>query len=508
MWVKMTIFASLFGPKVIAMKLQKILIAMVFTMLVGGSGQEVVAAGAPPFPACPVVGDNPPTIDLSFGKAASASQAFSLTGQSTYLGFGDSCALFLERHGRRRDKMDVVCYDLSQSERGRLPLGSADSLTCYGSHVDHSHLTLLMACRAKGEMRVWRERRTLPALAPDGERQELMRMAGEKEDRMDLATTLSPNGRLLACVFIHLRKGLDTEVKVALYDREFEEYWQMTLNSEQLPLFNQFLVSDSGEVVLAELAGGRCRFSVLDGESERTASFRMDGSYLESRLVSYAGGRLMSAAIGIGYVDAMSYDMASGRLSSARHELTNQEMNRLCNGRDDDRVRSREVPFANLSQVLPDAEGAFLVVDQTWTVTVDGVAAAQHRQGALVLRVDTVGNILWTQPLRLQVGAEWDERALAWHEWVATTEGVMLAVVQRDKSVRQPEEKPCLEFSPMRHPGVLVVTCLDRSGHRSTQHFEVGSQGILDAPHKTGNDSYLLQLRGKRKGQFAILTLK
>ena len=145
-------------------------------------------------------------------------------------------------------KAVLARYDMAQTELARVELGTEKEIENYGGFINGNNVDLLNVTYPKGGMRVYRDRRDLKTLQPKGEQLTLTEYKGNSDDKYVFTLDVSPDQNLLAGVSVAVRKGLDSDVKVALYNRELEEYWHMNAHSSG---FNQVMVNDSGEVVLA-----------------------------------------------------------------------------------------------------------------------------------------------------------------------------------------------------------------------------------------------------------------
>lgn len=420
-------------------------------------------------------------------------------------------------------KAILASYDMAQTELARVELGSEKELNNYGGFINGNYVDLLNVSRTDNSMRVYRDRRDLRTLQPQGDRLTLTEYKGNKDDDFIFALGVSPDQQLLAGVSVAVRKGLDTDVKVALYNRELEEYWHMSARSSG---FNQVYVNDSGEVVLANCTVNNKKyntFTIIDGEKEDQVSFKLndDGYPMEATLIRYGNGKLIMAVavreenhvvmpIGtnIDRIDFYCYDVRQRSLSITKHNFTDLECNRMANNKDEKSPKHHWVQFGNIVQSIADDQGAYLMFDQTWRVTKNDIPVEQHRLGMMVLRVDIDGKVQWTRPMRIAAMSSWGGREMVNYSWRRTSKGITLAVPQNAKNIDLPDNKPIKDLRVMKDNAVLSVISLDRQGHVSRQNFDIGKQSIINGPHTIDSDKFMLFIVGGGKGQFGELIIK
>ena len=145
-----------------------------------------------------------------------------------FIGCDGENLLLIQRSGRLKNRLELVKYNLSLQEQSRTEVYGGEDYNCYGGYINDGHIDLLYATYAGEGMRVFRDRRSLATLAPEGEPLILADYSGEKGDRFHFGNAVSPNGKLLAGVFVANRMAQGTEVKVGLYNHQLEAYWTQT----------------------------------------------------------------------------------------------------------------------------------------------------------------------------------------------------------------------------------------------------------------------------------------
>ena len=437
-----------------------------------------------------------------------------------FIGTFDGSAVLLDRTGK---KILLGRYDMAQNELASIELTREKETSCYGGFVNGNNIDLLMVRDGDEGMRVWRERLNATTLQGAAEPLTLTDMRGEKKDKFFFQIGTSPNQELLAGVSVAARKGLEPEMRVSLYSRELEAYWHMPI--EVVP-FNQILVTDSGEVVLAYCSADRKRpstFTVIDGEHEKHFSFKVNEGIwaLESSVVRYGNGKLVMAVTvcdehkvvmplgsNINRVEFYCYDIQRDELTVNTYDFTADESARMANRKDGNGTHNNWVQFGTLNQSIADDEGAYLMLDQTWRVTKNDIPVEQHHQGMMVIRIDASGHVQWTRTMRLTAQSSWGGRDMVAYRWRSTADGVMLAAPQNAKNAPLPDDKPVKNFKILKDKAVMSVFTLDRKGNLSRENFDIGKQTMIGAARAVDSRHFMLLLVGSgNKSQFAHIEL-
>lgn len=441
------------------------------------------------------------------------------TYEPQFIGSDGTHVWMVEMSGRMKNKPELVCYTLEQNELSRVKLTEDKETKCYGGYLNNGKLDLLMAQWEGDNMKVYRERRDPVTLQSDGEPLVLADYKGAKGDKMAFAISVSSNQQLLAGLYIIDREGQPTELQVALYNRELEEYWKMDTRCRKLDYFH---VTDSGEVVIGGRSGAQFTFYMLDGEEESQCTFEKEDRIAESQLVRYANGKLYLVyshtarernELGVmsDYIAMLCYDTKHRELFEDKHFINQQEHNRLYNLKDDAKVKKNDfrILYMNMVQTMSDVDGCYVMFDQTWRTLVDGIPSTFSRLGMLVARIDNDGRFEWVKTLRISQMSTWNARALAGHRWMHTEKGPVLVWGESFSAKELPEEKPVKDFKPNNSKGMLTVLRVDRTGRMERQHFPMAAkQSLLGAPHRLDNGDYLLLIRGVSRGYYAKMKLK
>lgn len=436
------------------------------------------------------------------------------------IGSQDGSAVVLDMMGR---KTILARYDMAQNELAKVELAREKETNCYGGFVNGDAIDLLMTQTNDDGLRAWHERRDYTTLEPIAESKTLTDLRGDKKDDFFYTISSSPNNELVASLSIVSRKALEPEARVSLYSRRMENYWHMPIS---ISSFNQMLVTDSGEVVLANCTTNSdkpCTFTIVDGENEQHASFSIEEKVWvsEAKLVSYAHGKLvvavsvcsdhrvvMPVGSNINRIDFYCYDVKNGKLKVTRYNITDQESARMANRKEGQGTKGNWVQFGTLTQTIADNDGGYLMIDQTWIAEQNGIPMEQHRMGMMVIRTDEEGQVQWTRTLRLSSECLWNHRDMLDYSWRTTADGIMLATTQNAKNATLPAEKPIKNYKTQKDNSILAVYTLDKQGNMSQHHFDLGKRAMIRAPRYIDSRNFMVFLLGGGKGQFGQLAIE
>ena len=157
----------------------------------------------------------------------------------------------------------------------------------------------------------------------------------------------------------------------------------------------------------------------------------------------------------------------------------------------------------------PDRDGCYAMMDQTWTVTMDGRLSTENRSGQVVMRVDDEGEIEWVRIFRMSQTGTASELPMVHYRWVMTDRGPMLVWAETKKSADYADNEPVIGFVPFSTAGVLTAAIIDSDGNITRQHWPLAAKtGLQGRPTMMENGDWLLLLRGKTKGHLATLKVK
>jgi hypothetical protein len=159
------------------------------------------------------------------------------------------------------------------------------------------------------------------------------------------------------------------------------------------------------------------------------------------------------------------------------------------------------VQFGHICQRIADSDGAYLMVDQSWTTTYDNVPTGQQRMGMMVMRVDPNGKILWTTAKRTTTNTSWNDRDYLDYKWLPTPTGVMLAWTDHIANISFPPSKQVKLFSPFKSKATLNVWTLTHDGKEDLSFIELSRQTMAGPAHSldTQGEYIVLLTSGNRQ---------
>lgn len=448
------------------------------------------------------------------------------TFDAMFIGSDGNRVVYIENADTRKKKRtEIVAYDMNRQELERVLLIEGTDTRCYGGFVNGTFVDLLMADWKGDDMTLYRYRLNLQSLGVEGERKTLVDYKGTTGDEMGFRLTSSPNQQLLAILYYVGRETQPTEVQVALYSRELEEYWKVDTKARQAGVF---FLTDSGEVAIGGIGSRGCKLTIVDGETETEhliPAADMPQSISEMNLARVANGKIYIVGTHKGVsnyyngtmVDklfSLCHDTRSGRTSTYWYELSMQDRNRIVGLKDEYKSRSTKpqdkcVQFFSLNQTMTDRDGYYAMMDQLWTVTVDGVLNRKQRTGQVVMRVDNDGKIEWVRVFRMCQVSPANVMPMVHYRWLSTVRGPMLVWAEAKNSAEYAEGKPIADYVVFKSSAVLTAAIIDREGNIVRQHWPLPSKtGLQGRPVLMETGDWLMLLRGKSKGRFATLKLK
>ena len=448
---------------------------------------------------------------------------------ANFIGSDGNRAVYVEHIATRKtERAELVAYSMDRQELVRLVLidGKDKDRRCYGGFVNGQYVDLLMADWKGNDMTLYRERRDLQTLQPAGERLVLADYKGTSGDNMGFRLSSSPNQSLLALLYYVGRENQPTEVQVGLYSRELEEYWKVDTKVRRTSMF---FLTDSGEVALGGIDGEGCKITILDGENEvehliptdelpqnapemQLARIAKGKIYIvgtqreESKILKGVNGTQVSVLF------SLCHDTKTHNTTARYRSLTDQDRARICCEKDDYKWKKSDlktVRFFSLNQTFADRDGCYAMMDQTWTVTMDGRLSTENRSGQVVMRVDDEGEIEWVRIFRMSQTGTASELPMVHYRWVMTDRGPMLVWAETKKSAEYADNEPVIGFVPFSTAGVLTAAIIDSDGNITRQHWPLAAKtGLQGRPTMMENGDWLLLLRGKTKGHLATLKVK
>ena len=233
------------------------------------------------------------------------------------------------------------------------------------------------------------------------------------------------------------------------------------------------------------------------------------GKIVVAAAVRQENHTVMPIGSNIDRIDIYCYDMAKKTLRVEHHPMADHETHRLSNTREGSTPRHHWVQFGQIDQTMADSTGGYVMVDQSWSVTVDGMPSERHRSGMMLMRVDENGHIQWVHTHRLDINANWRDKAGAAHRWKATPHGVMLAWTDHPGNVTAAPGRAVKTFRPFKAKSVLRVWTVGADGSETEGYMEGGKQALIGSAHPLDKPgTFLALLSGRSKGQLVSITIE
>lgn len=445
--------------------------------------------------------------------------------QSTCFSLDTTSLLFEQNASLVNARYELARFDMNQKELARIRYKrqagrSYDYVFDNGTVVD-----LLISDLGLGDTPpgLYHERRDPANLKPLSDPEPLHTIQREAGQGICFAR-LSPDKQLVAGFYITLGDGKPAEVRVALYNRKLEEYWNMT---SRLTTIGPMMVTDSGEVLIAGCSQKKgtdetvYEVLVFDGEHDNSYRFTTHhkGRVSDLQLASYHNGKIALFATiskeghtnkNESYVDrllSLCYNTQTKTLSDEIHKLTDVECNRLGN-KDDDARAKNAVRFLQIENVATAPDGRYdVLLTQRWREYVDGLPTGIYTQGLMVASIDANGRFAQTYTRRVNTGVAINQSTMNQYKLMRTAHGALLFFTQHASSADRGEDERVKRFQPMHDKTAITTLYIPDNGSVVEQNFPVDKYGILGTPVSLGNNSYLLFLRTKKKSQVAIFEM-
>lgn len=449
--------------------------------------------------------------------------------RQAFVGSDGQSVVFLQRMGLLGTTEDLASYDLQQHEQARVKfdnvrINNTSEVIIREALVNGSTLDLLLSIRQDDGLHIYHERRDMATLQLIGERQLLAKIEGSKSDELFFFSATSPDGKLVGMAMVRFSSVLDVTVRASLYNRQMDEqYWTMNVPAHG---FNEILVTNNGEVVLAGLnikdRRGVVNMSVSDGEESEKYSFSYDanGILQNSYLTRYADGRvllvaamqesskvIMRVGTNIDCVDAVTFDTRTKQVNVDRHRFTTAELCVMENKKGE-KTGYNWMIYGNLAQVVADDEGAFAVVDNRWTTYRKGSLVNGERRGMLVLRIDREGHFVWSHASRTYINMKAAAQNWLDYRWVPTREGIMLAYTTNKKDVFAGPGQAVKGVKNFGTDANLTVVNLNREGKATENHFSIGKQVLMDRAWPLQDGRWLVFVSNSSKGAFGKIEIE
>lgn len=440
---------------------------------------------------------------------------------------GDTSSILVEQNASAvNSRYELIRMDMNQKEKARVRY-RRESGRYYLDGFDNPTSVDLLVCehdQKDNSLKTFHERRDPSTLEVVGTPRMLYSMSGSKKDGLALVYRNSPNHNLQACVYVMKREDEGAEATVALYSRQYEEYWTMT---SRLHALDFALVSDSGEVIIGgwaqkkDYSEAAFEVTVLDGEKDATYTFTCsEGRIMEVQFANYSEGRILLFAIvredgnkkngsQIDRLLSLCYNTKTGRLSTEIHRLTNQEINRLCNNDDGSRASSA-VEFLQIDGVCPAPDGHYdVLLSQLWTeVDQHGLPNGHFMRGLLVATVDGDGQFTRFHTRHMNSAVPINQMSMNRPRLMRTQGGSIMFYMQHAASANRPQSESTKRYQPALMNGVMTAVFFPDEGQPVEQNFELPKYGIYGLPKRVDDRTFLLFFRNLGKSQVGVFKMQ
>ena len=440
---------------------------------------------------------------------------------------GDTASILVEQNASSVNaRYELVRMDMNQKVQATARYRREDG-RYYLDGFDNPQSVDLLVCEHDSKantLKTFHERRDPRTLEVMGTPRQLHSMSGMKKDLVTMVYRSSPDQQLQDCIYVLKREGEGAEASVALYSREYEEYWTM---STRLHALDFALVSDSGEVIVGGWGQKKDSYeavfevNVLDGEKDETYSFECnEGRLMEVHFGGYSEGRVQLFAIvredgnkGNGsQVDrllALCFNTKTGKLSQEVHRLTSQEINRLCNNDDGSRAGSA-VQFLQIDGVCTAPDGHYdVLMSQLWTeVDQYGLPNAHFMRGLLVATVDADGHFTRFHARHMNTGVPMNQMSMNRPRLMRTKGGSIMFYMQHAASADRPQSESTKRYQPALMNGVMTAVFFPDEGQPVSQNFELPKYGIYGLPKRVDDKTFLIFFRNLTKSQVGVFKVK
>lgn len=440
----------------------------------------------------------------------------------TYYINGDTASLLVEQNASTVNaRYELVRMDMNQKEAARVRYRRARNLSYVDGFDNEGGVDLIVKEQDDENLKLFHEHRDAKTLEVVGEPRLLRSISVGKKDNVGFIYRTSPNKRLGAGIYIQQREGEGAEAEVVLYSREFEEYWSMTTRLRALDFAR---VTDSGEVIVGgwgqKKEGNEAIFEVivLDGEKDHTSTFRTNvGRLTDVQFANYAKGCVYLFALvrkdgdnhngsQVDRLLSLCYNTVTGTLTQDVHELTKEEINRLCNQDDKWTKFSSAVQFLQIE----DAEGALdghyeVLLMQRWLeVDQQGLPNGYFSRGLMLVTVGADGRMERFNTRRLNTGVPMNQYAMNRPSLMRTEGGSLLFYMEHAESANRDLAEHTKRYQPVLIKGVLTVVFTPDEGSPVVQHIDIGKMGVYGMPKKIDDKTFLLFMRNLTKAQVGV----
>ena len=425
--------------------------------------------------------------------------------------------------GRKQKEFPtLISYDRNLVEQGRVQLTQNSDQTMYGGYVNDGSIDLLMTENTKSEYKVYKVSYDPVTLARKGEPKELASFSRRENGKQYTFVSPSQSDEWLGLIFAVVNDN-KAEWLINMYDTGLEELWSMEFSMDAV---DSYFVTDSGDVVVAGYNKVKnsdetsLHFAILDGEKERAFSCKEVLPDLQNmEIVRYADGKIYCTGLVKGEAQdevsrwssgfySLVYDTKAKRMSKfEKIDFTKENICDLCNVAHRMKVKVMSTDKMSFASSRYDNDGATVVYERTFNLYLNGVFTYTDYVGMLMYRIDNNGHIAWYKTVPRDVQAPAGIEKCVRTRLVPAGDAYTIFYVDSPANVNPKSDKPATVTAINKSKQILMAMTIDRQGNITRKGLEIPSKSAcIGAPHKTGDNEYLLLLSQPLKS--CISTLK
>lgn len=411
---------------------------------------------------------------------------------------------------KKKDFPTLISYDRNLVEQGRVQLTENQDQKTYGGFVNDGSVDMLMTESTKSEYKVYKVSYDPTTLARKGEPKELASFSRRENGKQYTFVNSSQSQEWLSLIFAVVDDNR-AEWLINMYDTELEELWSMEFSMDAI---DSYFVTDSGDVVVAgyykmkNSDETKLHFAILDGEKEHPFSCKEVLPDLQTmEVVRYADGKIYCTGLVKGEAQdktsrwssgfySLVYDTKAKRMSKfEKIDFTKEDICDLCNVTRRMKVKVMSTDKMSLASSRYDGEGATVVYERTFNFYLNGVFTYTDYVGMLMYRIDNSGHIAWnkTVPRDVQAPAGIEDGVRT--RLIPAGDSYTIFYVDSPANLNPKPDKPAAVTAINKSKQILMAMTVDRQGNITRKGLEIPSKSAcIGAPHKTGDNEYLLLL--------------
>lgn len=464
---------------------------------------------------------------LSFGATSKALGAKKTSlYYLNYMGEGQPGVYMMEYRISKPKGFCLTHYDNDLQELATRTLEDRDDMTYLGGYVNEQGVDVVTLERTWTSMRTILQRYDLKTLDPVGEAKVLKSFTFSKNDNANFTLSESPDGELMAGIYLIQTLNRTPEAQVELYDHTMEPYWSMSCPITSL---DDVVVTDSGEVLLGGYTYNeldkKTHFEILymDGEVQHNYTFEQELGYPRSmEIVRCADGKLIvtgvvqdpddlkERAVVAKSIYVLLYNMESKTVEHYTHyELTHDDNVAMTGKMLVLRTKSGATKFLRSYSSASDEEGVLVGYRPNFIVTENGVPTSELFGGILLLRIDTKGSIKWVHTLRQLTQTQPFHGKFAQSYMRTWGQQTMIVYCENAKNQDLKEDANSKVFFPMKNAANMVVNLIERDGVITTMRLALPDKTtLMGRPHKVSDTEYTIIAGGTTTSQLGKLKIE